>query len=128
MNKTITIWAAALIMTSIALGAMGAHGLKEVLDDVQINSFLTGVRYQMYIGLSLLVLGLSYDKIQFNLKWITGLLIIGVIFFSVSIYLLSLQDVIGTKLSFFGVVTPLGGILMIAGWFLFIYKLAVKKS
>lgn len=128
MNKTITIWAAVLIMTSIALGAMGAHGLKEVLDDAQINSFLTGVRYQMYMGLSLFVLGLSYDKIQFNLKWITGLLIIGVMFFSVSIYLLSLQEVISVKLSFLGMVTPLGGILMIAGWCLFIYKLAVKKS
>ncbi len=126
MNKKQVIIAVIFLLLAIALGALGAHGLKSLISAKKIASFEVGVRYQIYIGLLLLILGLNNDKFQFSLKWISSLLIAGVILFSGSIYLLSFEELTTINLKFLGPITPLGGSLMIVGLGIFVYKL-VKR-
>lgn len=128
MNRTIALTGTILLLISIVLGAFGAHALKELVKEEQLISFETGVRYQMIHGLALLVLGLNASRHSFQLKSIFRLLLIGVILFSVSIYFLSLQDVLEVKLKFLGPITPLGGLLMIVGWGVYGIQLYRSKS
>ena len=124
MNKIWIILGSSLIVLAIVLGAFGAHALKDVLDSNQLASFETGVRYQVYHGLSMLILGLNANKFTFSLTWTMRLMLAGVLLFSGSIYFLSLQDMLNVKLSFLGPVTPIGGVLMISSWVLFIVRVA----
>ena len=125
-NKTIFV-GALLCVIGIVLGAFGAHALKSLISVERLQSFETGVRYQMYTGFALLILGINTDRFQFSLKWIVRLLLIGIILFSGSIYGLALQEVFSVSLKFLGPITPLGGLLQIIGWLLLLYKL-VKHS
>lgn len=126
--KTLTLIIGAIYgLTSVILGAFGAHALKKVLSVERLTSFETGVKYQMYHALLLLLIG-------FFLKFETGIekttawfIILGTFLFSVSIYLLSFQEVWGVNLKFLGPITPLGGLLMITGWALLIYVFAKTK-
>lgn len=128
MNRNSVLFGASLIVIGIVLGAFGAHALKAVLNPEQLVSFETGVRYQMYHGFTLLILGLNADKLRFNLKVVTVLMLFGILFFSGSIYLLALQSVMDINLRFLGPVTPIGGLLLITAWSVFIGKLIIKKS
>ena len=125
MNKNIMAWGASFALTAIILGAFGAHALKELLSSNQLASFETGVRYQIYHGIVLLFIGISFDKIH-KPALISKLFISGTILFSFSIYLLNIQEVIGTSLSFLGPITPIGGGLLITGWFIFFLSLLKK--
>ncbi len=121
MERKFIITGMVLILISIILGAFGAHSLKTLLEndpDVlkKISSFETGVRYQMYSGLSFLIIGLNKEKFQFSLKPVFYCWLVGTIFFSVSIYFLTLQTILGVSLKFLGPITPLGGLLLIIGW------------
>lgn len=127
MDKKTVITGATLLALSIILGAFGAHGLKSIVSPEKVESFETGVRYQFYSAFSLLILGLNTDKIKFSLKPVISLLLLGTFFFSFSIYLLSLQEYWQVKLSFLGPITPIGGLLMILAWFIFIIR-AVRLS
>jgi uncharacterized membrane protein YgdD (TMEM256/DUF423 family) len=109
-----------MIILAIILGAFGAHALKERLEPEQLQSFEVGVKYQVYHGLALLILGMSSHKISFSIQASKVLIILGVVFFSGSIYLLSIQDIIGVKLSFLGPITPIGGLLLITAWVVFL--------
>ena len=125
MNKNIMAWGAAFALTAVILGAFGAHALKELLSSNQLASFETGVRYQMYHGIILLFTGFAFDKIQ-DTSLISKLFISGTLLFSLSIYLLNLQGVIGASLSVLGPITPIGGALLIAGWFRLLLSLLKK--
>lgn len=121
MERKFIITGMVLILISIILGAFGAHSLKALLEndpDVlkKISSFEAGVRYQMYSGLSFLIIGLNKEKFQFSLKPVFYYWLVGTIFFSVSIYFLTLQKIIGASLRFLGPITPVGGLLLIVGW------------
>lgn len=110
--------------TAVILGAFGAHFLKEKLLAEQLDSFKTGVFYQFVHALLLLFIGFQVEKSAG--LWLTSssyLVIIGIAFFSGSIYLLSTKDLLGIQsFKWLGPVTPLGGLLMILSWFsLFIY-------
>ena len=126
MNKSIVSTGAVILLLGIALGALGAHALKEKLDPTQLASFETGVRYAMYHGLAFLILGVASDRLP-NLKWTFRLLLIGTILFSVSIFFLAMQSIFGISLSFLGPVTPIGGVLMITGWVIFVVSLIRSK-
>ena len=126
MNKKIVLFASAAIGLGIILGAFGAHALKELLSADKLASFETGVKYQFYMGFGLLVLGLNEDRFPFDLKWVYRLIIIGMCLFSVSIYLLPMQDPLGVKLSFLGAITPLGGLSLIMGWAILLLNLMRK--
>lgn len=123
MNNKTVITGALLCVIGIILGAFGAHGLKPILSVERLQSFETGVRYQIYAGFSLLILELNADRFHFSLKWIVRFLLIGIVLFSGSIYGLALQEVFSVSLKFLGPITPIGGLLQIIGWILLIVKL-----
>ncbi len=111
---------------SVVLGALGAHALKKILTIEQLASFETGVKYQMYHAIVLLIIGFvfSFDtKLQQYMGWS---FIIGVLLFSFSIYLLVLSSQMGVSMRFLGPITPFGGLLMIAGWVMLL--IAVLKQ
>ncbi len=87
MDKKIITTGAIFGMLAIILGAFGAHALKKVLSIEQLSTFETGIKYQMYHALFLLFIGLSILSEKAK-KTIYFLVVIGVIFFSGSIYLL----------------------------------------
>jgi uncharacterized membrane protein YgdD (TMEM256/DUF423 family) len=112
---------------SIVLGAFGAHGLKKFLTIDQLNSFETGVRYQMYHALFLLFVAQT-SFITDKQKMIVFLLtLFGILLFSGSIYLLSTSIITNTKAKFLGPITPLGGLLLISSWFYLFYCIIAKK-
>ncbi len=126
--KTITlVFGAAYGMLSVILGAFGAHALKKILSVERLESFETGVRYQMYAAFFLLIVGyiLKYDTS--SQKWISILMIAGTLLFSFSIYGLSMQDYFGMNLKFLGPITPLGGLLMIVSWLMLIFYFAKNR-
>ncbi len=114
---------AILILLGIIFGAFGAHALKDLITEAKSVSFETGVRYQIYHGIALLIIGFNADKFDQGLKLVHLFLLSGVILFSGSIYLLALQDIFSVSLSFLGPITPLGGVVLIVGWTLLILRL-----
>ncbi len=127
MNKQIAIVSVLLIALGIILGAFGAHGLKQVVSPEKVASFEVGVRYKIYHGIALLILSLNASKIEGTLKVFLAFILGGILFFSGSIYLLALNDLIGPDLSFLGPLTPVGGVLMIAGWGVLVRQLLKMK-
>jgi uncharacterized membrane protein YgdD (TMEM256/DUF423 family) len=128
MDKKIILTAAFFGIMAIVLGAFGAHALKKVLSEAQLNSFEVGVRYQMYHALFLLLIA--------NFTFLTGkekvvimyLVIIGVLLFSGSIFLLATSTITKLKTSFIGPLTPIGGLFLIASWIYLFYCVAVKNT
>lgn len=127
MNKKIVVTGAVLILIGIILGAFGAHSLKKVVDSSQVLSFETGVRYQIYHGFALIILGVNADRLLINSKWVIRFILLGVAVFSLSIYLMVMQGPMGLSLKFLGPITPIGGLLMVLGWGLFIKNLLLQK-
>ena len=108
---------------TVILGAFGAHLLEKLLSAAQLASFETGLRYQFYHVFFLILLSLIPRIEEKDKNKITLLISIGILLFSGSIYLLNLQDVLGLDLGFLGPVTPIGGSLLIFGWFYTAYKI-----
>ncbi|MFC3755711.1 DUF423 domain-containing protein [Chryseobacterium tructae] len=126
--KTITlIFGAVYGMLSVILGAFGAHALKKILSVERLESFETGVRYQMYAAFFLLIIGYILKFETSAERWTSILMIAGTLLFSVSIYFLSMQDYLGMNLKFLGPITPLGGLLMILSWGMLILYFAKNK-
>lgn len=126
--KTITlVFGAVYGMLSVILGAFGAHALKKILSVERLESFETGVRYQMYAAFFLLIVGYILKFDTSSQKWISILMIAGTVLFSFSIYFLSLQDYLGANLRFLGPVTPLGGLFMILSWAMLIFYFAKNR-
>ena len=100
------------------LGAMGAHGLKNVLTEKKLSAFQTATEYMGYHGLALILVGIVCLKLGAGgtkaLRKVGILLTAGVFMFSGSIYILTFD---GPRL--FGPITPLGGLCFMAGWFIF---------
>ena len=129
MNRTILATAAILGIIAIALGAFGAHGLKNVLSIEAQQTFETGVRYQMYHAVMLLFVGgTSFLNMQ-SKKIIYFLVVVGLLFFSGSIYGLSTMDITGINFKRIGFITPIGGLLLITGWVLMLLNfLKIKRD
>ena len=126
--KTITlVFGAVYGMLSVILGAFGAHALKKILSVERLESFETGIRYQMYAAFFLLIAGYILKFDTSSQKWISVLMIAGTMLFSFSIYFLSMQDYLGMNLKFLGPITPLGGLCMIISWGLLIFYFAKTK-
>ncbi|MCB0402594.1 MAG: DUF423 domain-containing protein [Flavobacteriales bacterium] len=116
---------------AVVCGAFGAHALKEVLSVEQLQSFNTGVRYQLIHAVVLLVLALFQHHFAVKaFKRAEQFMFWGVLLFSGSIYVLTLKNILGLDfLKFVGPVTPIGGILMIIGWvFVVIGGLRVSRQ
>ena len=125
MNTIALISGATFGLTAVILGAFGAHLLKKKLTTEQLQSFETGVKYQMYHAIILLLLGFQLnDKTTIN-NYIIYAFITGTILFSFSIYGLVISSARNKKIKILGPITPLGGLFLIIGWALLIYKFAV---
>jgi len=98
---------------AIALGAFGAHGLKELVSERMLQNFETGVRYQMYSSLGIMLIALASTIVTEGKSLSIGALLItiGTCIFSGSLYIMAL-----TGITILGAITPIGGVLMIGGW------------
>lgn len=116
MNKKIVITACIFGLLSVILGAFGAHGLKSIISVESLQSFETGVRYQMYHALLLLFIGsTSYLTLKIKNR-IFYLILIGIILFSGSIYGLATNELTSFDFKTIAVITPVGGLLLILSW------------
>ena len=112
MSQLFLIAAALLGATGVMLGAFAAHGLKSKLTENLLSAFETGVTYQFYHALALMALALWLKQTSSGWLVASGYLwLAGVILFSGSLYALAI-----TGIKWFGPITPLGGLLFIAGW------------
>ncbi len=114
---------------AVAFGAFGAHGLEKLTDDAKIlHGFTTGVTYQMYHALVLLVVGIVFGKFSPGwLNWSGIFFITGILLFSGSLYLLTFLKIENSSaVKFAGPVTPVGGLFLILGW-VFLLAAAMKK-
>lgn len=99
-------------LIAVVAGAFGSHALKQRLSPEMLTAFEIGVRYQMYHALALIGVSFAYTKWPGQLMTVGGwLFVVGTLFFSGSLYQLSLS---GTK--WLGVITPIGGVILMAGW------------
>ena len=128
MDKKILSTAGILGMTAIILGAFGAHALKKVLSIDELTTFETGVKYQMYHALFLLFLGINQSISEKTKRTIFWIITIGVFMFSGSIYLLATMSISNINFKPFGIITPIGGLLLILGWGIFSMQFLKKKS
>ena len=127
IDKNIVIVASFLGALTIAIGAFGAHGLKELIDTKALTTFETGVRYQMYHVFALLIVGVATIITSQTKKWVFRFFILGIIFFSGSIYLLSLNSLLPFDAKMIGFITPIGGLFFILGWIRLGYGVIVNN-
>lgn len=128
MDRKILSTAALLGVIAIILGAFGAHGLKKIVEPESITTFETGVRYQMYNALFLLFVGATPLVAQKTKKLIFVLVLIGVLFFSGSIYFLACNSLFSFDFKKIGIITPIGGLLLILGWTVLFLNLIKRKG
>jgi uncharacterized membrane protein YgdD (TMEM256/DUF423 family) len=126
IQKSIIAIGAFSMAMAVILGALGAHALEALISPEQLDSFTTGVRYQVWHSLALIILGFSGKQLvsKKSFKVLTTLFMGGIVFFSMSIYLLSTRDLLGIESwkSFLGPITPIGGLLLISGWLFLGFK------
>lgn len=112
MERIFAVSGALAACLAVGLGAFGAHGLEGKLPDNHMKAYLTGVLYHWVHALALFAAAWAYT--QWPSPWVTRAGVcfgVGILFFSGSLYLLAF-----TGVSKFGMVTPLGGVLWMAGW------------
>ena len=127
MNKKILTTGAIFALIAVLLGAFGAHGLEKLVDYKSVESFRAGVRYQMYHAIVLLILGSILVISDTHKKRIYYFFLLGTILFSGSIYFLVVDEVLGISLARIAFITPIGGLLLIIGWILFVISLMKTK-
>ncbi|MET0380030.1 MAG: DUF423 domain-containing protein [Spongiibacteraceae bacterium] len=113
MPKTYLLISAISGFIAVALGAFGAHGLRQKLSADMLAVYQTGVQYQFYHTLALLAVALLLMTMPPSsfLKWSGNLFAIGIVIFSGSLYVLAISGV-----RWLGAITPLGGVAFLAGW------------
>jgi uncharacterized membrane protein YgdD (TMEM256/DUF423 family) len=121
MQKLFLLSGAILGGLGVAIGAFGAHALRAMLEATgRSDTFETAVRYQFYHALALLCVGLLLFRIDSKLIHYSGnLMLAGTLIFSGSLYILCF-----TGIKWLGAITPIGGVLMIAGWVLLALAIA----
>ncbi|CAG8440648.1 10410_t:CDS:2 [Funneliformis caledonium] len=117
MPSPLFLWRAAAVLgaTGIALGAYGAHGLqKRTMDQAKIKNWQIAANYQMIHSIALLVLSsVRHPATGRDASFAGSLMLTGILMFSGSIYLLVMDR---NTFKFLGIVTPIGGLIMLAGW------------
>lgn len=118
MHKRLLSIAAISGAISVALGAFGAHSLKEMVDADSVSTFDTGVRYQIYHTFAILIAAILHQAFTPRYMRISAYLFLaGIVLFSGSLYLLTILKATETVgLRGIGIITPIGGLFFIAGW------------
>jgi len=112
MDKTFLLLGAVAAFLAVALGAFGAHGLRSRLSPEMMAVFQTGVQYHMYHALALILVSAAMGRMSGWLIQTAGwCFVAGIVFFSGSLYLLAV-----TGATMRGAITPIGGLLFLAGW------------
>ena len=113
---------------AVALGAFGAHGLKKIVAPETVATYQTGVQYQMYHALALIIIGLIAEKMGSSVIHYAGFFFLaGIVLFSGSLYLIvSLYAMNKTIPTGIGIITPFGGLFFIVGWVLLLIGI-IKK-
>lgn len=112
MDRTFLLVGALAGFLGVALGAFGAHGLRARLGPEMLAVFETGVRYQMYHAIAILIVALAAARLDGWLIRTAGWsFALGIVLFSGSLYVLALS-----RITIFGAVTPIGGVAFLAGW------------
>jgi uncharacterized membrane protein YgdD (TMEM256/DUF423 family) len=106
-----------LLALSVALGAFGAHALEDILTPERLQTWETAVFYQTWNALGLVLIVLVSKSFSVNITIAYNLLLLGIFIFSGSLYILCLSNI-----GWFGAITPIGGVSLIAGWIVFAYK------
>jgi uncharacterized membrane protein YgdD (TMEM256/DUF423 family) len=125
MTQLALIFGSLFGFTAVIFGAFGAHLLKKKLTSDQLQSFETGVKYQMYHAIVLLVLGFNLETNTSIDTYIVYTFIIGTVLFSFSIYGLVVLSSKNKKIKYLGPITPLGGLFLALGWLLLLYKFLI---
>jgi len=128
MQKLFLIIGTLLGGLSVALGAFGAHGLKKIVAPETVTIYQTGVQYQMYHAIALLLVGILSERIFNNFIQSAGFFFLtGIVLFSGSLYLIvSMHAMNKTVPTLIGIMTPVGGLLFILGWVLLLIGI-IKK-
>ena len=128
MHSSFIKVAAILGALAVALGAFGAHALKQKVTEATVTIFETGVRYQFYHVFALLAVAILFrDYNNKYMIWAGWSFITGIILFSGSLYLLTyIKAIAKPSLNWVGAITPLGGLAFIAGWICLL--LAILKN
>lgn len=118
MNKAFLALGAFSGVLAVGLGAFGAHALKKIVSAEAVVVFQTGVQYQMYHTLALLIVAILFERIQNRwLLWSGYFFSSGILFFSGSLYLITGLTTAGKTIPVaIGAITPVGGLLFILGW------------
>lgn len=128
MHKGFLKTTALLGALSVAIGAFGAHGLKQILAADELQLVETAVRYQFYHVFALLAVGILYASFPSTLlQWAGRLFIAGIILFSGSLYLLCYVKHSELPLNWVGAITPLGGISFMLAWVLIFVALSKRN-
>lgn len=112
-------WAAAILMLAVVLGAFGAHGIQGRVDAHAYHNWGTAAQYQFYHGLALLGLAALDGRLPARVTgFVRILFLLGILCFCGSLYLLAVRDLLGIHGlgRVLGPITPLGGLMFIAGW------------
>ena len=126
MNKTILATGLLFGMLAVIFGAFGAHALKKTLSPEELTTFETGVKYQMYHALFLIVLSIL-TLADGTKQTVFYLITVGMILFSFSIYLLATNSLTGFDFKKIGFVTPIGGSLLVFGWGYLFFRVLTKN-
>lgn len=127
MNKKLLIAGSVLGILGIILGAFAAHGLEKLVNADAIKTFETGVRYQLYHAFLLLILGGTSFLSLKSKKAILYLVLIGLIFFSGSIYGLATNALSSVDFKTIALITPFGGLLLIVAWIVMLIGIIRSK-
>jgi len=125
MRNATLVLGALLAGITIAMGALGAHALKDILNVAQLQTYETAVRYQMYHVFALLLLGILQNQYpQLTLSICKKLVLVGMVLFGGSIYLVLFLTHVAVPIPFWiYLITPLGGLCYISSWLLLAAKL-----
>ena len=124
MERRFILFGILFVLIGIILGAFAAHGLESAgLPQEKIDSFKVGVDYLFYSGFGMMIIGGLRDRFDFMMKLHFRMIFFGTIVFSFSIFILALSSYIPFEISkYLGPVTPIGGAMMIIGWFTLFVK------
>jgi uncharacterized membrane protein YgdD (TMEM256/DUF423 family) len=110
VNRGLLTLAGAFGFSAVALGAFGAHGLRDRLAPPMLEIYRTGVLYHLVHALAVLAVALAADRLR-RPRLVGGLFCAGIAIFAGTLYLLAI-----TGVTWLGAVTPIGGLLLLAGW------------
>lgn len=119
MNNRTLAWASGILLLAVVLGAFGAHGMEPRIDARAYHNWNTAAQYQFYHGLALLALAaLDVRLAPRTVSLVRILFVLGVFCFSGSLYLLASRELFDLPwlARILGPITPLGGLLFVAGW------------